>query len=302
MSPSPRASTQRAAASTFVAAASFGLILVLAVLLAGGPVATADFWWHLKMGEVYAAEGLWPTADPMLHTAHADAPIPHEWLFSVAMHAIDAVAGFWGLRIAHVVAVAGILVFLYVVFRREGALRELTLLATICFATLAFNRLMMLRADLVSIPATFAIYALLIAPERAPSRRRVAASGLLFLVWANFHPLFGVGLILLLAALLGLGARAVLALRLAPSERATIRRGDGERARRLATAFGLGLLASFVNPRGIAQHQTFSAQGAGGPAAIERIRILVGLPLLDVGELRRSLAGRYNPLLLRARK
>jgi hypothetical protein len=247
----------REASSTFLAAAALLVVALLAIALAGGPLATSDLWWHLKMGEVYLVEGLWPAADPMLHTAHERAPVQHEWLFSVATHGIDGVAGFGGLRLAHALAVAMLLAFAYAVFRREGAAAELTILATLSFGVLAWFRLMQLRADLVSIPATLAIYALLIAPAGPPSWRRVAASTVLFLVWANAHPLFAIGLILLLAALLGLGARAVLARRLAPPERATLRRTDARRALRLAAAFGAGLLASFLNPRGFEQHLTF---------------------------------------------
>jgi len=255
---------QERSASTLLAAAAAAFVLLALVVLAGAPLATADFWWHLKMGEVYVAEGPRPAADPMLHTAHADAPIPHEWLFSVGMHAVDRIAGFWGLRLAHALAVASCLLLLYAVFRRERAAAELTFLATLCFAALALGRLMMLRPDLVSIPATFAIYALVIAPERAPAWRRVAASSLLFLVWANVHGLFAIGLILILVALLGLGARAVLRLRLAPDVRANLWHEDRGRAQRLAAAFGMGFLASCVNPRGIEQHLTFFAQSTTG--------------------------------------
>jgi tetratricopeptide (TPR) repeat protein len=92
---------------------------------------------------------------------------------------------------------------------------------------------------------------------------------------------------------------------LAPRRRrvfSLLRLGRADRALEAARAL---LRAAPDDPRHRALEAAaarLSAQGAGGPAAIERIRILVGLPLLDVGELQRSLAGRYNPLLLRARK
>ena len=55
----------------------------------------------------------WPAADPMLHTAHSDAPVQHEWLFGVPLHLIDELFGLHALRVVHVLAVIGILAFAY---------------------------------------------------------------------------------------------------------------------------------------------------------------------------------------------
>ena len=63
----------------------------LLLYLCGGTLDTSDLWWHLKMGEVYATQGPWPAGDPLLHTAHDHAPVQHEWLFGVALHAIDRI-------------------------------------------------------------------------------------------------------------------------------------------------------------------------------------------------------------------
>ena len=41
------------------------VIVVLLLLLVGRPLATEDLWFHLKMGEVYLTQGLWPATDPM---------------------------------------------------------------------------------------------------------------------------------------------------------------------------------------------------------------------------------------------
>jgi hypothetical protein len=43
-------------------AAALGSLAFLAgsvVYLAGGPILSKDFWWHLKLGEIYWAVGPW---------------------------------------------------------------------------------------------------------------------------------------------------------------------------------------------------------------------------------------------------
>ncbi|MFP6661264.1 MAG: hypothetical protein VCB78_07390, partial [Myxococcota bacterium] len=89
--------------------------------VAAGPIDTSDFWFHARAGETYASEGPWPEADPMLHTAHAEAPVQHEWLFGVAMHAMDVGTGLGGVRVLHGVAVLAIVLAAVAVLRRARA-------------------------------------------------------------------------------------------------------------------------------------------------------------------------------------
>jgi hypothetical protein len=249
-----------------LAGGSLLLLVVLAVYVAGGPIKTADFWFHAKMGEFYASEGPWLAADPLLHTADENAPSPHEWLFGVAVHGLDRAVGFHGLRIVHALAVAGILALAWSIFRRESRSSVAACLAAAVFLVLAWNRLWQLRPDLVSISAALLLYRLLIEPEAAPSWTRVGAATALFGVWANVHSLFAVGWLLVFAALVGVGVHAGLARVLQPPTVAdVVVKGDAARARRLAAALGLGLLASGANPRGFQQHLTFwtASQDAG---------------------------------------
>ena len=93
---------------------------MLLLLVVGRPVATDDLWFHLKMGEVYGTETLWPEADPMLHTAGDRRPVQHEWLFGVAVFALERAIGLQGLRLVHVIAVSGIVLLVFASFRRES--------------------------------------------------------------------------------------------------------------------------------------------------------------------------------------
>ncbi len=240
-------------------------LLAIVVWLAGRPLATDDAWWHLALGRAYAQEGPWIDSEPMFHTVRDQPTVPQEWLFQVALHALQRAVGFHGLRVFHATAAAAILALAFACFRRAAPTRASAALATAVFACLAWYRLFQLRPDLFSIPATLALHALLLAGDRPPGRRRLAAATLLFLVWANAHSLFAVGLALLLAALLGVALEASLRRLLPPGERAAGGRPAlAGRARALATALGLGLLAGCLNPRGWAQHATFFTESATG--------------------------------------
>ncbi len=236
-----------------LAVAALALVVAMVLAVAAGPVDTSDFWFHAKAGETYANEGPWPLADPMLHTAHADAPVQHEWLFGVAVHQLDSIVGLPGLRVVQVLAVLGILAVAGMLYYREGESLALAAAATCVLAVLCWPRLVQLRPDLFTIPASLVLYALLLKPREGPSWPRVAGACLLVFVWANMHSLFGVGLLLVLAGWIGVVLRAGLLRWIDPpaAER------ENRRAVRLAVAEGLLFFSALLNPRGLDQHLTF---------------------------------------------
>ena len=251
--------------------AAAGLILTLAVagllILVGAPIATSDFWFHAKIGETYASEGPWPAAEPLLHTAHADAPVQHEWLFGVAAYGLESALGLQGVRVVHVLVVLAILWLVASLFYREGGSKALAGALTLVFIALAWRRLIQFRPDLVSIPAALLLFRLLLSRDVLPSWRRVAAACLLCVVWANAHSLFGIGPALLIAALLGVALRELLShwtLDRTASSRAAPDAGPSSRqlAARLAAALLLICVTTLLNPRGIAQHLTFFTSSA----------------------------------------
>ncbi len=228
------------------------------------PLATDDTWWHLALGDLYLREGLWPDSDPMLHTTSGREPVQHEWLFQVGLHSLETIAGFHGLRVVHALAVAGILIAAFRLLAGAGRSLPAAALAALLFAAVSWFRLIQLRPELFSLPAILALYALLLAEPRPPSWRRVAASAALFLVWANAHSLFAVGLALLLAAALGTGLWAGLALRVPGARQGPAWAENAARGRRLVCALGLGLGVSLLNPRGPAQLTHFFTESRAG--------------------------------------
>ena len=135
--------------------AGLGLLGVAAAILfvAARPLATDDLWWHLRMGEAYATGDLWPDEAPLVHTTHGRPPVPHEWLFQVAVHGVDVAAGHHGLRVLHALAVVVVLSLAFATLRRGSNDLGVAALAPSVFAALSWYRLVQCRPDLLSFPA-----------------------------------------------------------------------------------------------------------------------------------------------------
>ncbi|MGI9592077.1 MAG: hypothetical protein ACR2P8_11965, partial [Myxococcota bacterium] len=228
--------------------------------LTGRPIATDDLWWHLALGEAYAEHGLALAEDPLFHTAPDQPTVPHEWLFQVAVHGLHRGLGFQGLRVVHVLLVAGILVWSFALFRRAAESVAAAALASAVLIALSWYRLFQFRPELLSLLAILALYALVLARDEPPGRARLAAALGLLVVWVNAHSVFAVGLALLFAAALGVALEAALA-QVTPGAQDPARR---LRLRRLALLLVLGALATALNPRGFAQHATFFTESASG--------------------------------------
>lgn len=239
---------------------AIAVLFICYALVIAAPLNTDDLWWHLKAGEMYFVEGLWPSADWMLHTAHDEAPVQHEWLFGVLVHCVNTQTGFYGLRALHVVAVFGSFVCVWLVTRRgvlssEGIRGLRPLLAggaVVAFGVLASPRLAQLRPDLITIPATLGVYWLLHHRD-GPSLRVAVGTAALFLLWSNLHSLVLIGINLIVAAMLGAwlagGLRLGFGLPADPESRT--------RQRGWLLMLAAGMAMAMVNPRGADQLITF---------------------------------------------
>lgn len=232
-------------------------VVGLVVVAAGQPLFSEDTWWHLGMGEEYATSGPWLDQDPFLHTAPGP-PAPAAWLADLALYGVERAAGFQGLRVVGALWVAAILGVGWSLLRRASGSAAFASLATALFSALSAYRLFQLRPHLVSMLAMLLLYRLLIADGRPPSRGRIAAAALLLALWANAHGAFVLGPILLGAALAGLLVSAWL--------RPARRGEDLARARSLAAALGLGLVATLANPAGAGPHLLYFSAGHETPA------------------------------------
>ncbi|HOX25701.1 MAG TPA: tetratricopeptide repeat protein [Candidatus Krumholzibacteria bacterium] len=185
---------------------------LLAAVLLGGllavfPEPDRDVWWHLEAGELIVAEGHIPTTDPFTFTAAGRRWVTHEWLAEVVFYAVARLGGldllilFKALLAMAALALAAGAALVGDRWReRLAPVAVGVLLAGPLLATRAFVRPHMFTAVLLA-----AVLLLLRLEQITGKRRYLVALAPVFLVWANLHAGFGLGL--MLVALFWLGER-----------------------------------------------------------------------------------------------
>ncbi len=236
-----------------------GMVLVAA----GQPIFSDDVWWHLALGEAYLREGPWLARDPLLFTSNGPPP-PTSWLADVLFRVVWNHLGFTGLRLLHVGLVALFLLVVWAGIRRATRSTLLASLSTALVGTLSAYRLVQLRPHLATILAALLLHWLLFGEARPPSWRRGLAAVLLMGLWANLHPAYPLGPLLVAAASVAVFVASIL-----PgstrressfeSDRATSR----VRATRLAVVALLGFAATLLNPLGLAGYRAAFEAGSG---------------------------------------
>jgi len=239
----------RAAALAVHTIALFAGLLTL--VLVGQPVYANDTWIHLALGEAFAAAGPWLDADPHLFAAPGP-PAPSSWLGSLLLFAAQDTLGFAGLRLLHVAVVLLLLLGVHRVARVTTGSTTAASLSLVGFIVLATFRLVQLRPELLTLCATFVLFALLLTDRAGPDARRIAAAAALTAVWANVHAGF------VLAPVLTLGTAASLAaLRVLPGRPAD----EGARALRLGIAGVAQVFAGLANPLGVRAYSAYFSAG-----------------------------------------
>lgn len=158
-----------------------------------------DLWWHLATGRWIASGAGIPTTDPFTFTAFGRPWITHEWLSGLLFYQVHRLGG-TDLLIVGKSAIAGMAILLSALAGIAGAGRSRdrlagaavgALLAASLIAPRAFVRPHMLTALLLG------ALLLLLRQESASGRRiwRILPAPL-FLLWANLHSGFVLGLAL----------------------------------------------------------------------------------------------------------
>ena len=229
------------------------------IVAAGQPLVTDDAWLHWALGRAYAGQGPWLSGDPLLAQALGP-PTPAAWLFDVGLFHLEQQAGFWGLRIAHGIGVAVILVLAWLTLRRVGATLPIASLGLIVFITLSTYRLIQLRPHLFTIAAVLILYALVIDRNTRPRLEKSACAVFLLGLWANLHAAFLLGLLMVGAATLGLLVAGLVRGRPLDFE------ADRLRLTHLIGVGFLGGLATLLNPTGLEPHLAWFISGGDTPS------------------------------------
>ncbi len=199
----------------------------------------ADFYWHLKTGELIAQTGTVPAADPFSYTYAGRPWVAHEWLAQLIFYQLYALGGFDALRVLPAAAAAMTLLLMHTIARRLAGTDRAAALATTGF----FVPLMpffTLRPQVFTYVCFAAYLLVLVDFKYFRSLRRLWWLPLLMLAWVNLHGAFMLGIVLLIA--------------FGVSEWLQGQRAQRRRSLPLGLYWGFALLtvaATLLNPQGL---------------------------------------------------
>ncbi len=202
-------------------------------------IASLDYWWHLRAGELIVATGAIPRSDPFTFTVPGARWIDIHWLHQLGLHALYALGGHAAVVLGQFALVLVWLAALGVI----GARRDRSWVSAGALSLMLLVAASRLQAR-PEVPSFALLAGVLLCLDRfeRTGDRSVYAIVALQLVWVNLHGLFAVGI-------------AVCAMHLAGEILRPIGR-PGEawrkpRLRRLAAVTALAALASLANPNGL---------------------------------------------------
>jgi hypothetical protein len=173
--------------------AVLGVLLFCAFFLKGPW--DPDYYWHVKTGELIAG-GEFPRTDPFSFTWAGQPWTLHEWLSElITFQLVDAV-GYMGALVVFALLPGIAIAILAFALERRG-LRTLAIVAATSLAALVMIPYASIRPQEVSWVFFAALMALLLHLD--PARRRwILALVPTFVLWANMHGLWVIGLAVLL--------------------------------------------------------------------------------------------------------
>jgi hypothetical protein len=238
---SPRAAARRLPAIRLEHLWALLALAVVGVFVALVPTTPNDFWWHLKVGQIIAREGL-PDTNMFAWTLPPDAPFIYQsWLGEWLFYAIYALGGLPLVVFAR--NMLGLATFALVAVdaqRRSGSWR-LAAPVLLLAAAMTLNNLTTRTQNWSWIPCALTALLLGLYADGRLRPRVLIALPAIMLFWVNVHGAFVVGLLLVAAYTAGETLR-----RLLRQPRAL----GWERLRPLYLAAGATLLATLANPLG----------------------------------------------------
>ena len=203
---------------------------VLSLVITVQPFRDSDVWWHLAIGHYILAHGI-PSVEPFSFLHAANPWVGQQWLYEVGLtRAVDLGGpGLASLLMGVVASSALLIAVLSIPAKRRPP--GPVMAAALLLSALVAAQLLGVRGQVISLFGA-AIVLNLVVRWRGGSDRVLLALPAVFLVWANLHAGFVVGL-----------AIAVLALVASPGV-------DRRRRMLLAAAVAGSLVATLVNPAG----------------------------------------------------
>lgn len=174
----------------------FGLVGIIAIYywVHGVAVLDPDFGWHIRMGQLILSKGI-PATDPFSYTMPSYPFVDHEWLTNVALFWLLSVVGYKGLAGIFTLIVLGALVLQW-----RAVVKDQRKFIFIPFFLILMVLLFFFGVRPQVISWFFFSLMLFIVRDSGHFRKWRLWLPVVFLVWANLHGGFPVGLAALLAA------------------------------------------------------------------------------------------------------
>lgn len=218
------------------------LLAVLAELTSRLRFDDPDMWWHLKMGEVIWTTHTIPTSDLFSYTTNHHAYTAHEWLSQLLIYSAFRIGGYSGLMLWFCIATSAVLIAGYALcsLYSENAKVAFAGAMTIWFfATIGFS----IRPQLIGY-FLLIVELLLLHLGRTRNPRWFFCLPPLFVIWANCHGSFSLGIavvgLLLFSSYFNFQCGSLVTA-------SWDRRGR----RMLMVALALSVVALFLNPVGV---------------------------------------------------
>jgi hypothetical protein len=217
-----------------------GLALLSVPLLALFPLRNNDLWWHLATGRFMVASLRFPDLDPFSHTGFMGRWVDNEWLSELLFYGAWRAGGNSGLVLLRAALITAVFA-LVVAYLRAARRPSLALPALAVGIALSYSW-WELRPSLFSLLGTVALLIVLEGARRG--RLRAWTLPCIFLPWANLHPGFLFGLLVLAGSVAAVWIEPYLPTRARFSHDSSIRV-------RLSIASAIAALSTLINPYGV---------------------------------------------------
>ena len=189
---------------------TFCLLALLAVSAAFLETRSYDFGWHLKTGELILERFEVPRADEFSFTSSGVPWADHEWLFQVVAALLFGALGHSGLLVLKALCALGTGAAGVASMRRSGASASAALVV-VSLALFGLRTRLAERPESASLLLVAAMAMILLDLSRGDGRPfgRLAAAGLLSVIWANTHASALLGPVLAIALAAGAGLDAI---------------------------------------------------------------------------------------------
>lgn len=167
-----------------------------AFVLALGPIADGDIYWHLAAGREMVARHQLLRTDPFTSSAAGRPWIDVHWLFQLAAWATYRLAGFPGLVLGKAALVAAVAVILIRTAERRGGATARGLGAAALLATLYLARHLLPVRPVIVTALALAIFLAVLESVRPGATRRLWFLPALQVLWVNCQGLAPLGLAL----------------------------------------------------------------------------------------------------------